>query len=240
MSGGLEKTLDTFGKPLKYILNTHWHGDHTQGNKLLGKEPTVVAHDNVYQRLNSRQEVKLFNMVSEPYPKHALPDITYDHRMTIHFNGHDISVMHLPIGHTDGDSVIFFKEQNIVHLGDHFFNGFYPFVDVDAGGRVRGVAQNIDRILDSIDDSTQIVPGHGPMATKPDLIAFRDMLRGTAKEVESMMNDKSLEEIQSAGLSAKWDEWENGFLNEPTWIKIVFNSLHASQHDKPNKHKHKH
>lgn len=244
MSKPLEQALSKFDKPLKYILNTHWHGDHTQGNKTLGHQSIIVAHDNVYERLNSRQEVKLFGMVSEPYPKHALPDITYDHRMTMHFNDHKISLLHFPHGHTDGDTVVFFKEANLIHLGDHFFNGFYPFVDVGSGGRVRGVAKNVTKLLTMIDDKTMIIPGHGPMANKQDLIAFRDMLLGTANEVEALMASKSLEEIQAAGLSAQWDEWEDGFLNEKTWIKIVFDSLSAPRmakghaHGKKAGHKH--
>jgi cyclase len=244
LSAPLEKTLSKFDRPLKYILNTHWHGDHTQGNKVLGHQGIIVAHDNVYERLNSRQEVKLFGMVSEPYPKHALPDITYDHRMTMHFNDHKISLLHFPNGHTDGDTVVLFKGANIVHMGDHFFNGFYPFVDVDSGGRVRGVAKNVTKLLAMIGDETLIVPGHGPMASKNDLIAFRDMLLGTASEVEALMASKSLEEIQSLGLSAQWDEWEDGFLNEKTWIKIVFDSLSAPKiakghaHGKTPRHSH--
>ena len=236
----MQETLATFKQPLQYVLNTHWHGDHTQGNKALGHQATIVAHDNVYKRLNSKQEVKLFNMVSEPYPKHALPDITFDHQMTLHFNNHAIKVKHLPNGHTDGDSVVIFKDLNIIHMGDHFFNGFYPFVDVDSGGRVRGVAKNVTRLLKQIDDKTMIVPGHGPVASKNDLIAFRDMLLGTANEVEAMMKDMSLEKIQAAGLRAQWDDWQDGFLNEATWIKIVFDSLSAKKIHGKHEHKRAH
>lgn len=229
MSPALEATLNTFKQDLKYVINTHWHGDHTQGNKSLGHHATIVAHDNVYERLSTRQEVKIFNMVSEPYPKHALPEITYTERLTLRFNGHAIRLIHLPFGHTDGDTVVFFEEANIIHLGDHFFNGFFPFVDVAAGGNVRGMASNITKLLETIKDDTVIVPGHGPIANKPDLITFRDMLLGTADEVEAMMKTKSLAEIQQQGLSEKWKPWTKGFLAEPKWIGIVYDSLKTNK-----------
>ena len=225
MSPALEKALGSFDKKLKYVLNTHWHGDHTQGNKALGHHATIVAHDNVHKRLSTRQEVKLFNMVSEPYPKHALPDVTYEKAMTLYFNNHAIRLIHLPAGHTDGDTVVFFEGENLIHMGDHFFNGFFPFVDVDAGGNVRGMANNITSLLDAINDNTVIVPGHGPIANKKDLIAFRDMLLGTAREIEEKMKTKSMVEIQQEGLSEKWKPWTKGFLAEAKWIKIVHDSL---------------
>jgi glyoxylase-like metal-dependent hydrolase (beta-lactamase superfamily II) len=228
MSPALESTLSELGGELQYVINTHWHGDHTQGNQTLGKTADIIAHDNVYTRLNSKQEIKLFNMVSEPYPSHALPDITFDSKLTLRFNGQTIELVHAANGHTDGDSVVFFDDANIVHMGDHFFNGIFPFVDVETKGSVRGTAKNIESLLGRIKDDTQIIPGHGPLANKADLIAFHDMLLGTAAEVELMMKDgKSLEAIQKAGLSDTWDSWAGGFLDEPTWIAIVHSSLEA-------------
>lgn len=226
LSRPLEKVLSGFERELKYVLNTHWHGDHTQGNLQLGHHASIVAHENVFKRLNSRQEVKLFNMVSEPYPAHALPDITYENVMRLRFNDETIRVIHLSNGHTDGDSVVFFENANIVHMGDHFFNGFFPFVDVGSNGSVRGVARNVDKVLAIIDETTVVVPGHGPISNKQELRAFRDMLNGTADEIEAMRAQKlDLEAIQEKGLSEQWDSWGGGFLNEATWIKIVFDSL---------------
>ncbi len=228
MTPALQKALAGFERPLKYILNTHWHGDHTQGNKVLGKTASVIAHDNVYKRLSSKQEIKLFNMVSEPYNEQALPNITFDQTLTLRFNGETISLIHMPNGHTDGDSVIFFNKANIVHMGDHFFNGFFPFVDVSSKGSVRGVAANIDRLLGRIDNNTVIIPGHGPIASKEELVAFKEMLLGTSKEVEkAMANNQSLQQIQTQGLSSPWKSWGKGFLNEATWINIVYDSLVA-------------
>lgn len=226
MTPALEEALAKFEGGLKYVLNTHWHGDHTQGNQVLGHQAEIIAHDNVYTRLNSRQEVKLFNMVSEPYEEHALPNITFDHSLTLRFNGETIKALHLPNGHTDGDSIIFFESANIVHMGDHYFNGMFPFVDVGSNGSVRGVAKNIAGMLNKIDDQTIVVPGHGPISNKKELIAFREMLIGTANEVESMMKESmSLEAIQEKGLSDQWKKWGNGFLNEKLWISIVHSSL---------------
>lgn len=226
MTPALKKALSQFKGQLKYVLNTHWHSDHTEGNLELGKQATIIAHDNVYTRLTSRQEIKLFNKVVEPYPAEGLPVITFDHSLTLHFNGETIKAIHYPHGHTDGDSVIFFEESNIVHMGDHLFNGFYPFVDLDSKGSVKGMIENIDKVLPMIGDKTIVVPGHGPLANKQDLIAFRDMLEGTSKEVETMQGKSmSLEAMQEKGLSDKWDSWEDGFLPEKVWIKILYNSL---------------
>jgi len=229
MTPALQEVLAQYKSDLKYVLNTHWHGDHTQGNKVLGKNAEIIAHDNVYQRLNSRQEVKLFNMVTKPYPADGLPDITFDHSLTLRFNDETIKALHLPNGHTDGDSIIFFKKANIVHMGDHFFNGMFPFVDVGTNGSVRGVVKNINGILDKIADDTIVVPGHGAISNKKQLIAFKDMLVGTINEVEVMMAQKmNLKAIQDKGLSEQWKVWGKGFLNEKVWISIIYSSLTVS------------
>ena len=212
MTPALEATLAQYKSDLKYVLNTHWHGDHTQGNKTLGKHAEIIAHDNVYQRLTSKQQVKIFNMVSEPYPAHGLPDVTFDHSLTLHFNNETIKALHLPNGHTDGDSIIFFEKANIVHMGDHYFNGMFPFVDVGTNGSVRGVARNINGMLDKISNDTIVVPGHGAVSNKKELIAFKDMLVVTTNEIEAMMMKKMpLEAIQKKGLSQQWKAWGNGF-----------------------------
>ena len=230
MTPALQEILAQHKSDLKYVLNTHWHGDHTQGNKVLGKNAAIIAHDNVYQRLNSRQEVKLFNMVSKPYPAEALPDITFDHSLTLRFNDETITALHLPNGHTDGDSIIFFEKANIVHMGDHFFNGMFPFVDVGTNGSVRGVVKNIDGILDKIADDTIVIPGHGAISNKQQLIAFKDMLVGTINEVEVMMTQKmNLKAMQEKGLSEQWQVWGQGFLSEKVWIGIIHSSLTVSR-----------
>jgi len=228
MSPALTTALEPLGglEKLTYIINTHWHGDHTGGNKVLGDHATIVAHDNVRKRLLSKQEIELFNMVSEPYPEPALPSVTYEKSMTLHFNGETVELMHLAKGHTDGDSVVIFKNANVVHMGDHFFNGFFPFVDVSSGGNVLTMAENVAIMLNKVDDNTVIIPGHGPLAKKADLEAFHLMLKGTAEEVQTM-KDKgmNLKAMQAQGLSEKWNSWTDGFLNTETWISIIDASL---------------
>ena len=224
----LTKALERFGgkEKISYIINTHWHGDHTGGNQNLGEHAPIIAHDNVRQRLLTRQEIKLFKMVSEPYPTHALPSLTYTTAMNLHINNEHIQLLHLPGGHTDGDSIVYFKKANVVHLGDHFFNGIFPFVDLEHGGNVRGMANNLRGILPSIDDAAVIIPGHGPLAKKADLIAFIEMLEGSLAEVAAMKNaGLSLDAMQKKGLSDQWNDWTDGFLSTEVWISLVYGSL---------------
>lgn len=228
MSPALKEALKAFGgkEKLTYIVNTHWHGDHTQGNLELGEHAPIVAHDNVRKRLMTKQEIKLFNMVSEPYPEKALPSVTYSQTMTLHINGETVELVHYAGGHTDGDTVVFFKNANVVHMGDHFFNGFFPFVDVDTGGNVMRMAENVKKLLDVIDDKTVIIPGHGPLGNKEQLQAFHDMLVGTFAEVKAMQEKgMNLDAMKKQGLSEKWNDWTKGFLSTEQWITIVYNSL---------------
>lgn len=228
MSKALKSELTKYGgvNKLTYLINTHWHGDHTQGNMALGHHAQIIAHDNVRARLLTTQEIKLFKMVSKPYPEHALPSITYEKKLSLHINNENIEVVHFPNGHTDGDSIVFFKNANVVHMGDHFFSGFYPFVDVEHGGNVLNMAKNVKTVLAMLDDETKVIPGHGPLSNKKGLKAFYDMLIGTSAEVKAMKDEGlSLDTIKEKGLSGKWDEWTKGFLPEKVWMGIVYNSL---------------
>lgn len=228
MSSALQTALAKHGgvEKLTYLINTHWHGDHTQGNHVLGHHTQIIAHDNVRARLLTTQEIKLFNMVSEPYPMHALPSITFTDSLSLYINNEDIKLRHFANGHTDGDAVVFFKHSNIVHMGDHFFSGFYPFVDIAHGGNVLNMARNIASILNMVDDDTKIIPGHGPLSNKKDLQAFHDMLIGTSNEVNAMRQQGlSVTEIQTRGLSKQWDVWADGFLSTDVWISILHSSL---------------
>lgn len=228
MTPALKTALQPFGgeNSLTYIINTHWHGDHTQGNLHFGHSAKIVAHDNVRERLLTSQEVKLFKMVTEPYPEHALPSITYQKELTLHINGEEVAVMHLPGGHTDGDSVVFFKKANVVHMGDLYFNGFFPFVDVQNGGSVLKMSKNVTDVINMIDDKTVVIPGHGPVSNKAELTEFRDMLRGTYSEVKEMRaKGMNLGQMQVEGLSADWIDWTDGFLSEQVWIGIVNSSI---------------
>lgn len=228
MADKLKAQIEAHGgmSSLKYILNTHWHGDHSGGNAALGKGVDIVAHDNVRARLNSKQEIAFFKMVSDPQPKHALPNLTYPQSMTLHFNDDAITLTHYANGHTDGDSVVRFQKANVIHMGDHMFYPMFPFVDLGSGGNAVNYSKNVMAILETIDDQTVVTPGHGPLTDKKGLASFSAMLNGTIAEVKAM-NDQglSLEQAQAKGLSDQWDSWGGGFIKEPIWISFIYESL---------------
>lgn len=215
-------------QPLRFVLNTHWHGDHTGGNENLGKAGTlIVAHDNVRARMSTEQFIAAFNSKVEPSPKAALPVVTFNDTVTLHLNGEEIVATHVPPAHTDGDSVVWFKKANVLHMGDCFFNGLYPFIDVSSGGGVDGVIAVADRMLAVVGDDTKVIPGHGPLANKKDLQAFRDMLAGIRAAVAPMVAaGKTLEQVQAAKPTEPWDAaWGKGFLKPEQFAAIVYSSL---------------
>jgi glyoxylase-like metal-dependent hydrolase (beta-lactamase superfamily II) len=207
----------------KYVLNTHWHGDHTQGNEHFGKDSTIVAHINVRRRLMAPPVI--FGRTTAPYPAFALPVVTYTESMTIHFNGEEVRLVHYPSGHTDGDTVVFFDKANVVHFGDTFFVGRFPFVDIDSGGSVQGVINNIGSLLATIPADAKLIPGHGPVSTHADLKAYHTLLVESSKMVtDAMKAGKSLEEIQKAGLPEKFREAGSGFIKTDQWIATIHRS----------------
>lgn len=196
-----------------YLLNTHYHGDHTGGNHLFSENSIIMAHHNVRVRL-----------VSEEASSAALPVITYEKAAHLYFNGEEINLIHLPSGHTDGDTVVHFTQSNVIHLGDQFFNGRFPYVDLGAGGSIGGLIKNIEYILGMIDNDTKIIPGHGVLGNKMDLEAYLVMLEKTSAVVIKAINaGKSLDVIIKEGLDKKWENWGTGYINEENWIK----TLHA-------------
>lgn len=198
----------------KFLLNTHFHGDHTGGNADFGTESLIVAHENVRVRLASGDA-----------PAQALPVVTYDDDITIHFNGEDITLIHMPSGHTDTDSVVLFEDSGVIHMGDHFFNGAFPFVDLASGGTVQGYLSNLEKILSWIDDDTQVIPGHGPLANKADLLDFYNVVRDTSVEIRIKKSQRmSREEIVAEGLDPSLESWGQGFISEQQWIETVFDS----------------
>lgn len=231
MSPALQKTLKKFGGEAKltYIINTHWHSDHTEENHRLGHQATIIAHDKVRERLLTSQEIELFQLKTEPYPEHALPSITYEKALTLYINDEEVELLHLAGGHTDGDSIVFFKEANVVHMGDHFFNGIFPFVDVKNGGNAVQMSKNIEQVLTLINDETIVIPGHGPVCKKAGLEEFQLMLKGTLAEVQAMkVKGMTLGQMQMQGLSNRWSAWSDGFLSTGVWIKILNDSLDSS------------
>jgi len=211
---------------VKFVLNTHWHGDHTGGNKAFGNEATIISHENVRKLLMTDQVIEMFNRTVEASPKEAWPVLTFNESVTLHFNNHTIDVIHLPTAHTSGDSYVYFKEANVLHTGDLFFNGFFPFIDVEHGGSIDGFIQAVEHLLALTNEKTQIIPGHGPLGTREDLAAFLEMLKASREFVASHIDQGlTLEEIQAKGLPEEWDPWTKGFLNEESWLKILFASL---------------
>ncbi len=223
--GAISKISD---QPLKFLINTHWHFDHTGGNENVGKGDTIiVAHDNVRKRMAAGQMMKAFNFEVPPASPHALPVVTFPTALTFHWNGETIEVIHFPGAHTDGDAVIFFKNANVVHTGDLFFNGIYPFIDGQSGGSLKGMILSVDKILARADDSTKIIPGHGPLGNKADLKAYRDMLQEVHKRITRLQKDgKTVEEIVAAKPTADFDaQWGSGFLNPDQWVTIVSSAM---------------
>ena len=164
-------------KPVQFVLNTHWHFDHTGGNENFGKAGAIImAHDNVRKRMSSEQFITFLRAKSPASPALALPVITFAQEMTMHLNGEEIFAFHVPNAHTDGDTIVHFRKNNVIHMGDTFFNGFYPFIDTSSGGTPEGMIATADKVLALSDDKTRIIPGHGPLSNKAELKVFRDML----------------------------------------------------------------
>ena len=212
------------GGQLKFILNTHWHGDHTGANPVFGPEAPIIAHSNVRQRLATEQ--RRGERVTPPMDPKGWPVITFDDSVSVHFNGEEIRVLHFPHGHTDGDSVIFFTGSNVAHLGDDFFAGRFPFVDLDSGGDVEGLAENIAEVIDELPADAAIIPGHGPLSTLDDLKTYHRMLVETTNLVRDKMEaGKTLEQIKAEGLPEKWKDWGSGFINTERWLETIHQSL---------------
>lgn len=198
----------------KFVLNTHFHGDHTGSNANFGATGVIVAHENVRGRLQA--------MDSEAV---ALPVVTYDDDVTIHFNGEDITLVHMPAGHTDTDSVVMFAGSNVIHMGDHFFNGAFPFIDLANGGTVQGYLFNLEKALSWIAEDTRVIPGHGPLASKADLLAFYEVVKDTSTDIRVKKSlGMSKEEIVAEGLDPSLESWGAGFISEQRWIETVYDS----------------
>ncbi|MEA2417282.1 MAG: hypothetical protein QOI58_3939 [Thermoanaerobaculia bacterium] len=209
-------------KPIKFILNTHYHGDHTGGNEAFSKDGPIIAHENVRTRLAAGS--KNLGGATPPAPKDALPVITFNDRATIHVNGEDIRAVHFPHGHTDGDSIIFFTQSNVVHMGDDFFNGMYPFVDTENGGSVKGMLAAVDKVLSTMPDDAKVIPGHGPLSDKAGLRAFAEVLRGTTKAVAAALAaGKTLDQMKAENILGPWDSWGKGFIKTDAWLATLVN-----------------
>lgn len=215
-------------QPVKFVINTHWHGDHTGGNENMGKDGAIIiAHENVRKRMSAEHFNEFFKSATPPSPKAALPVVTFTEDITLHLNGDDVQIFHVNPAHTDGDAVVYFTKANIVHLGDLFFWSFYPFIDVSSGGDINGMVAAVDRILPMINDDTKIIPGHGRVAGKRELRTYREMLSSIRDTILSLVRKgKSLDEVKAAKPTIDFDnQWGGGFMSPDRFVEIVYQSL---------------
>lgn len=215
-------------QPVRFVLNTHWHFDHVGGNENLGKAGAlIVAHDNVRVRMSTDQFSKVFNRTTPASPKGALPVVTFTDAVTFHLNGDEINAVHIPPAHTDGDALVWFKRANVIHMGDTYFNGRYPFIDLESGGSLEGVIGAADRALGLANDSTRIIPGHGELSNKAELARYRDVLVAARDRVKKLIAEgKTLDQIIAAKPMAEYDDrMGKGFINPERFLGTVYASL---------------
>ncbi|MCH8822496.1 MAG: MBL fold metallo-hydrolase [Planctomycetes bacterium] len=215
-------------KPIKFLVNTHHHGDHTGGNKNIGKTGTIiVAHENVRKRLTKDQFIKVFNSTTPASSGAALPVVTFTKDITLHINSDKVHIFHVDPAHTDGDSLVHFKKANVLHMGDIFFNGMYPFIDVSSGGSIDGMIKAAERGIKLSDDKTKIIPGHGPLATKQNLDGYHKMLIAARDLIKPLVEQgKSRDEVIAAKPTATLDEvWGKGFMKPDVWVGIVYDGM---------------
>src|ERR1043166_2476635 len=227
-------------KPVRFIINTHYHGDHTGGNAYFQKQAPIIAHDNVRKRLETGGAAGnggAIHMEVKPSAKEALPIITFDHDVTVHLNGEDIRALYFPAGHTDGDSIIFFPKSNVVHMGDDFVTYGFPFIDVDSGGSISGMIDGVEKVIAQVPADVKIIPGHGPVSNLDDERAYLTMLKATRDVVaKALQEGKSLDQMKQAKLLDPWKKYSGDFISEDVFLETLYNSLTGQMNGKFMKH----
>ncbi len=227
-------------KPVRFIINTHYHGDHTGGNAYFQKQAPIIAQDNVRKRLEEGGAAGnggSIHMDRKPAAKEALPILTFDHDVTVHLNGEDIRALYFPAGHTDGDSIIFFPKSNVVHMGDDFVTYGFPFIDIDSGGSINGMIDGVEKVIAQVPSDVKIIPGHGPVSSVDDVRAYLTMLKGTRDAVaKSLAEGKTLDQMKQAKLLDPWKKYSGDSVNEDAFLETLYNSLTGQKNGKFIKH----
>jgi len=218
-------------RPIRFVLNTHWHGDHTGGNENLADDGAlVIAHDNVRKRMSEGQFMAFFEREVPPAPADALPVVTFDDGIRFHLGGHTVHAIHVPGAHTDGDAIVHLVEADVIHAGDIVFYGMYPFIDYGSGGSLGGMIEAVDVILDLAGDETAVIAGHGgPVIDREQLAGYRDLLADVHRElIEMIVDGATLEEVLAAGITADYDDaWGGGFIDPDTWVEMNYVGMTA-------------
>jgi cyclase len=227
-------------KPVRFVINTHYHGDHTGGNEYFQKQAPIIAHDNVRKRLEAAGGAGnggSVHMDTKAAPKGALPILTFDHDVTVHLNGEDIRALYFPAGHTDGDSIIFFPKSNVVHMGDDFVTYGFPFIDVESGGSINGMIDGVEKVIAQVPADVKIIPGHGSVSSLDDVRAYLTMLKATRDAVaKELKNHKTLDQMKQAKILDPWKKYSGEFINEDAFLETLYNSLTGQKSGKFIKH----
>jgi cyclase len=227
-------------KPVRFIINTHFHEDHTGANAYFQKQAPIIAHDNVRKRLENGGSAGNGGCVhfdAKPQPLEALPILTFDHDVTVHLNGEDIRALYFPAGHTDGDSIIFFSKSNVVHMGDDFGIYGFPFIDVDSGGSINGMIDAVEKVIAMLPPDARVIPGHGPVSGVDDMRAYLKLLKDTRQVVQNALkHGKTLDQMRQAKILDPWKKYSGGFISEDAFLETLYNSLTGQKNGKFIKH----
>ena len=224
----IAKIAEISDQPIRFVVNTHWHYDHVGGNeKVVNTGATIIAHENVRKSMNTEQRMDMFNTTVPPSPEAALPVMTFTENVTFYMNGEEVYVFHLGPGHTDGDAIVFFHNANVIQTGDLYFNGIYPYIGIEAGGSINTMIQVGNTILEMIDDTTTIIPGHGPIAKKADYVEYVKMLTGIRDAIRPQIEaGKSLEEVIASKPTQAFDaKWGKGLFTPAQFTELVYTDL---------------